>query len=143
MLSLETIGAILAGLGLAALTIVTAPTVLTATVMIAGVAVSLGLLWVLGRLAVWAAGRARGLTRGALKLGLANLAGPRSAARTATPAIGLGIALLCAVVLIQSSLLAQVSAVAPKTAPAVVFTEIPAGRAQAFDAVVAAAMGPH
>jgi putative ABC transport system permease protein len=140
-LSPETVGAVLAGLGLAALTIVTAPTVLTATVMIAGVAVSLGLLWILGRLAVWAAGRVRGLTRGALKLGLANLAGPRSAARTATPAIGLGIALLSAVVLIQSSLLAQVSAVAPKTAPAVVFTEIPADRVQAFDAEVSAAMG--
>ena len=138
----ETIGAILAGLGLAGLTLLTAPTVLTAAVMIVGVAVALGLLWALGRLAVWAAGRTRGLTRGALKLGLANLAGPRSAARTATPAIGLGIALLSAVVLIQSSLLAQVSAVAPKTAPAVVFTEIPAARASAFDAEVAATMGP-
>ena len=137
----ETFGAILAGLGLAALTILTAPTVLTASVMIAGVAVSLGLLWILGRLAVLAAGRVRRFTRGPLKLGLANLAGPRSAARTATPAIGLGVALLSAVVLIQSSLLAQVSAVAPKTAPAVVFTEIPAERSGAFDAEVAAAMG--
>jgi len=141
-LGLETVGAMLAGLGLAALTLLTAPTVLTAAVMIAGVTVSLGLLWLLGRLAVWAAGRARGLARGALKLGLANLAGPRSAARTATPAIGLGIALLSAVVLIQSSLLAEVGAVAPRTAPAVVFTEIPADRAGAFDAEVAAAMGP-
>jgi putative ABC transport system permease protein len=137
----ETIGAILAGLGLAGLTLLTAPTVLTAVVMIAGVAIALGLLWVLGRIAVWAAGRMRGLTRGALKLGLANLAGPRSAARTATPAIGLGVALLTTVVLIQSSLLAQVSAVAPKTAPAVVFTEIPGGSAAAFDAAVSAGMG--
>lgn len=141
-LGLETVGAVLAGLGLAALTILTAPTPLTASVMIAGVAVSLGLLWILGRLAVWAAGRARGLTRGALKLGLANLAGPRSAARTATPAIGLGVALLSAVVLIQSSLLAEVGAVAPRTAPAVVFTEIPGDRAGAFDAEVARAIGP-
>jgi putative ABC transport system permease protein len=76
-----------------------------------------------------------------LKLGLANLAGPRSAARTATPAIGLGLAILSAVVLIQSSLLAEVDAVAPNTAPAVVFTEIPADRAEAFDAEVARAMG--
>jgi putative ABC transport system permease protein len=138
----ETFVAILAGLGLAALTIATAPTPLTAAFMIIGVAVSLGLLWALGRGAAAAAGRVRGLTRGALKLGLANLAGPRSAAKTATPAIGLGIALLSAVVLIQSSLLAEVSAVAPKTAPAVVFTEIPAAGAAAFDADVAQAMGP-
>jgi putative ABC transport system permease protein len=138
----ELVGAIAAGLGLAALAIFTAPTPLTASVMIAGVAASLGLLWVIGRFAVWAAGRLRGLTRGAVRLGLANLAGPRSAARTATPAIGLGVALLTTIVLIQSSLLAQVSAVAPKTAPAVVFTEIPAGRAPAFDAEVGVEAGP-
>ena len=137
----ETIIAALAAVALGALTILTAPTPLTAAIMIAGVAVSLGLLWVLGRGAVAAAGRVRGLTRGALKLGLANLAGPRSAAKTATPAIGLGIALLSAVVLIQSSLLSEVQAVAPKTAPAVVFTEIPAAGGAAFDAEVRQAMG--
>ena len=139
---LETVGAVLAGLGLAALTLVTAPTPMMAAGMIAGVAVALGLLWLLGRGAVMLAARLRGPTRGALRLGLATLAGPRSAARTATPAIGLGIGLLSAVVLIQSSLLAEVRSAAPKSAPAVVFTEIPADRAAAFDAEVAQAMGP-
>jgi len=139
---LETVGAIVAGLGLAALTILTAPTPLMASIMIAGVAVSLGLLWALGRGAVWVSGRFRGLTRGPLRLGLANLAGPRSAARTATPAIGLGIALMSAIVLIQSSLLNEVAIAAPKAAPAVVFTEIPPDRADAFDAEVARDAGP-
>ncbi|HEY2661704.1 MAG TPA: FtsX-like permease family protein [Caulobacteraceae bacterium] len=139
--SLETVGAVLAGLGLAGLTLVTAPTVLMASLMIAGVAIALGLLWLLGWVAVWTASRVRGRTRGALRLGLANLAGPRSAARTATPAIGLGVALLSAVVLIQSSLLDQVRAVAPKTAPAVVFTEIPGDRTAAFDRAVGAVLG--
>ena len=138
----ETIGAVLAGLGLAGLTVATAPTPVMALVMIAGVAVALGLLWGLGRVAVLIAARVRGATRGALRLGLANLSGPRSAARTATPAIGLGVGLLSAVVLIQSSLLAEVSTAAPKSAPAVVFTEIPADRSAAFDAEVARAMGP-
>ncbi|MDR3509333.1 MAG: oxidoreductase [Caulobacteraceae bacterium] len=140
--SLEAVGAILAALGLAALTVVTAPTPVMAGIMIAGVAVSLGLLWGLGRLAVRAAGRLRGRLRGALRLGLANLAGPRSAARSATPAIGLGIALLTAVILIQSSLLGQIRAVAPRTAPAVIFTEIPTGRDAAFDQAVSAVIGP-
>ncbi|MDP3489582.1 MAG: FtsX-like permease family protein, partial [Phenylobacterium sp.] len=63
-----------------------------------------------------------------------------SAARTATPAIGLGVALLSAIVLIQSSLLAQVSVVAPTTAPSLVFTEIPGERTAAFDAVIAKAL---
>ena len=134
---IETIGAVAAGLGLAGLTILTAPTPLMAGIMIMGVAAALAALWGLGLGAVRLAGRVRGYAKGPLKLGLANLAGPRSAARTATPAIGLGVALLSAVVLIQSSLLDEVRAVAPKTAPAVVFTEIPGDRAAAFDALVA------
>lgn len=139
---LETIGAVLSGLGLAALAVATAPTPLAAAIMIAGVAVAFGLLSALGRAAAWSAGRARRLTHGPIKLGLANLAGPGSAAKTATPAIGLGVALLACVVLIQSALLAQVSDVAPRNAPSMVFTEIPADRAAAFDAAVASVMGP-
>jgi putative ABC transport system permease protein len=46
------------------------------------------------------------------------------------------------VVLIQSALLAQVSDVAPRNAPSMVFTEIPADRAPAFDATVAGVAGP-
>ncbi len=139
---LETIAAVVSGLGLAALAVATAPTPMAAGIMIAGVAVAFGLLSALGRLAAWIAGKVRVLTRGPAKLGLANLAGPRSAARTATPAIGLGVALLACVVLIQSALLAQVSDVAPRTAPAMVFTEIPGDRASAFDATVAGVTGP-
>ncbi|MEO7027734.1 MAG: FtsX-like permease family protein, partial [Caulobacteraceae bacterium] len=62
-------------------------------------------------------------------------------ARNAAAALGLGVALLAAVVLIQSSLLSEVAAKAPQSAPSVVFTGIPAGRAPAFDAAVAAAFG--
>jgi putative ABC transport system permease protein len=139
-LSLETLGAVLAGAGLAALSVATAPTPLSAAIMIAGVAVSFAILWALGRAAAWGAGRARRLSRGPAKLGLANLAGPRSAARTASPAIGLGVALLACVVLIQSALLAQITTTAPRTAPAMVFTEIPGSQAAAFDAEVAKVM---
>jgi len=96
------------------------------------VAVAFGLLWAFGWGGAKLAGRLRGGTRGALRIALANLAGPRSAARTAAPAIGLGFALLAAVVLIQSSLLRQISVTAPQTAPALVFTQIPAERAEAF-----------
>ncbi|USQ95376.1 ABC transporter permease [Caulobacter sp. RL271] len=138
----EAIGAVVAGAGLAALAVVTAPSPLAAAIMIAGVAIAFGLLSALGRIAARGAGRARRLTRGPGKLGLANLAGPNSAAKTASPAIGLGVALLSWVVLIQSALLAQVSDVAPRTAPAMVFTEIPADRAAAFDAAVADVIGP-
>lgn len=140
-LSFETVGAALAAAGLAALSILTAPTPLTALLMIGGVGTSFLLLWWLGRLAARAAGRLRRRARGAARMGLANLAGPQSAASTAAPAIGLGVGLLAAVVLIQSSLLRQVAEVAPRTAPAIVFTEVPGARVADFDRVVAQAFG--
>jgi len=136
----EAIGAGLSALALAALAIITAPTKAAAAGMIAGTVVAFGLLWLLGLGAASAAGRLRGLSGGSVRLGLANLSGPRSAARTASPAIGLGIALLSAVVLIQSSLLGQITNVAPKTAPSMVFTEIPHDKIPAFDTVVARVM---
>jgi putative ABC transport system permease protein len=138
----ELVGAVLCAGGLAAVAILTAPSRPMAAIMIGGVALSFAILWGLGRLGAWLAGRARKAARGAARLGLANLAGPGSAARTASPAVGLGVALLAAVVLIQSSLLSQVREVAPKTAPSLVFTEIPADAGPRFDAEVAAALGP-
>lgn len=137
----EMIGAILAALGLGGLAIITAPTPMAASIMIAGVAASFGVLWAFGWGAARLAGRLRSGTHGSMRIALANLAGPRSAARTAAPAIGLGVALLAAVVLIQSSLLRQISVIAPQTAPALVFTEIPGDRLAAFDAEIARGYG--
>lgn len=134
--------ALAAALGLAALAVLTAPTRLAAALMIGGVALAFALLWLLGRLAVLLAGRLRELFSGPVRMGLANLAGPRSAARMGAPAIGLGVALLAAVVLIQSSLISEVRVTAPRAAPALVFTEIPGDRVQAFDDVVQAIIGP-
>jgi putative ABC transport system permease protein len=137
----ELIGAVLAAMGLAGLAVVTAPTPLAAAIMIGGVAVAFLVLFAIGLAATKAAGALRAFTSGPVRVGLANMAGPRSAARTAAPAIGLGVALLAAVVLIQSSLIAEVTIAAPKAAPALVFTEIPGDQAAAFDAAVARAFG--
>lgn len=137
----EIVGAGIAAAGLAVLAFVAAPNALSAGIMIAGVTASFVVLSLLGLGAVQLASALRGLAKGAARLAVANLAGPGSAARSAAPAIGLGIALLSCVVLIQSSLLRQVTDVAPKSAPAVVYTEIPGERAEAFDAVIASAFG--
>ncbi|HEX6865631.1 MAG TPA: FtsX-like permease family protein [Caulobacteraceae bacterium] len=137
----ELIAAGVAALGLAGLAVITAPTPLSAAIMMAGVAASFAALWGLGRGAATLAGRLRRFARGPIRIGLANLAGPHSAARNAAPAIGLGVALLAAVVLIQSSLLAQVSDVAPRTAPAMVFTDIPGERVAEFDEAIRQAFG--
>ncbi|WP_428155041.1 ABC transporter permease [Brevundimonas sp.] len=140
VLGVELIFAVLAAIGLAGLALWTAPSKLAAAALIGGTVVAFALLWLLGRTAAALAGRLRRHVGGAVRLGLANLAGPRSAARTASPAIGLGVALLAMVVLIQSSLLGQITEVAPRSAPSVVFTEIPADRGAAFDAAVAKVM---
>jgi putative ABC transport system permease protein len=140
-LGVESGAALLSALALACLAVATAPTRVAAAAMIAGVAAGFAILWIIGITAAVLAGNLRGFTSGTLRMALANLAGPRSAARTAAPAIGLGVALLSAVVLIQSSLLAEVSDVAPRTAPALVFTEIPAGAGPAFDAAVSRSFG--
>ena len=86
-------------------------------IMIAGVAAAFVALWVARtarRLARRAAARPAARAR-AHRPGQPRR--PRSAARTASPAIGLGVALLAAVVLIQSSLLAEVKDVAPEHRP--------------------------
>ena len=139
---IELAGAILAALGLVVLTIVTAPTAVTAVVMVAGVAFSFGALWAIGVGAATTAGRLRSFASGPARIGLANLAGPGSAARTASPAIGLGVALLVTVVLVQSSLIRQVRTVAPNTAPGLIFTQIPDDRAKDFDIELARSLGP-
>ena len=141
-LGLETFGAGVAAAGLIALTVLSAPTKLTAVVMVAAVATAFAALWALGRGAAAVAGRLRRMFRGPLRIGLANLAGPRSAARSASPAIGLGVALLVTVVLVQSSLLGQIRTVAPNSAPSLIFTQIPGERAGAFDAELARSLGP-
>ncbi|HEY1426057.1 MAG TPA: FtsX-like permease family protein [Caulobacteraceae bacterium] len=137
----EVAGALIAAAALAWLAVATAPTRLAAAIMIGGVVGAFVLLFLIGLAAARAAGVLRRLTAGPARIGLANLAGPHSAARTAAPAIGLGVALLAAVVLIQSSLIAEVTVAAPKAAPAMVFTEIPGDRAAVFDAAVARAFG--
>ena len=128
-------------LGLVALTVFTAPTLVVAAAMMAAVAIAFVLLLGIGRAATAMASRLRGLARGSARLGLANLGGPGSAARTATPAIGLGVALLAAILLIQSSLLSEVTDAAPQAAPSLILTEIPADRATEVDALMTRAMG--
>ena len=124
------------------MTVVTAPSPEVAGVMLAGVLAGFAVLWLVGQTATWIAGRLRRFSSGAVRIGLANLSGPGSAARTASPSIGFGVALLTTVVLIQSSLLSEVRDVAPNTAPSLVFTQIAPERALAFDADIAAVLGP-
>lgn len=113
------------------------------TAMLAGAALLAFLaLTALGRAVQWLARRAAHGARGLWRLALSGLGGPASLAPSAAPALGLGVALLCALAQAQANLVEQVEQTAPAKAPSIVFTEIPASQAEAFDAVLAAAIGP-
>jgi putative ABC transport system permease protein len=94
-----------------------------AYVVLAGAAV------IVKRLARRAARRARGY----LRLALANLGGPGSLAPTVAPALGLGLALLTLVAVVQTNLLGQIRDTAPANAPSLIFRQIPADDVAAFD----------
>ena len=64
-------------------------------------------------------------TRGYLRLALANLGGPGSLAPVVAPALGLGLALMSLVAVVQTNLLGQLRDTAPANAPSVIFRQIP------------------
>ncbi len=84
---------------------------------------------------------ARAAARGARGYGrivLSSLGGPGSLAPIVAPALGLGLALLTLVSVVETNLIGQVRDTAPANAPAVIFRQIPGGEeAEAFDALMA------
>ncbi len=105
--------------------------------LLAGAGVAYGILvgaaLLVKRAAHWASKRARGYMR----LALANLGGPGSLAPVVAPALGLGLALMSLVAVIQTNLLGQLRDTAPANAPSVIFRQIPHDAAAEFDAVIA------
>ncbi len=86
----------------------------------------------------WIARRLSRVARGYARLALANLGGPGSLAPTIAPALGLGLALLTLVAVVQLNLLGQIRDTAPANAPAIIFRQVPGADAEAFDALLKA-----
>ncbi|MEL6363109.1 MAG: FtsX-like permease family protein, partial [Pseudomonadota bacterium] len=86
----------------------------------------------------WVARRSLPAARGFGRLVLSNLAGPGSLAPTIAPALGLGLALLVFVVVIQANIIKQVKETAAANLPALFITQIPQSQATQFDAVIEA-----
>lgn len=132
----ELVAAVLAGSGFALVAILASPAKMITLMLLGGAALAFalfaGLSFALMALARTLARRSSGLTR----MVFASLGGPGSAARTAGPALGLGFALLALVVLVQSNLVRQIGAIAPKTSPSLVLAQIPADQTGALDALV-------
>ncbi len=74
--------------------------------------------------------------RGYLRLALANLGGPGSLAPVVAPALGLGLALMSLVAVVQTNLLGQLRDTAPANAPSVIFRQVPHEDAAEFDAMM-------
>jgi putative ABC transport system permease protein len=85
------------------------------------------------RLAGWGARR----TRGYVRLALANLGGPGSLAPVVAPALGLGLALMVLVSVVQTNLLGQLRDTAPANAPSIIFRQIPHQDVAEFDVLMA------
>ena len=80
--------------------------------------------------------RASSHVRGRLRLVLASLGGPGSLAPIVAPALGLGLALLTLITVVQENLLGQLRDTAPDEAPSIIFRQIPARDAAPFDAMM-------
>ena len=74
--------------------------------------------------------------RGYLRLVLSNLGGPGSLAPVVAPALGLGLALMTLVAVVQTNLLGTLKDTAPANAPSVIFRQIPHADVDAFDALM-------
>lgn len=112
----------------------------TAMLVAAAIAAFVVLLG-LGKLVQWLAKNGARRAQGLMRLALSGLGGPQSLAPAAAPALGLGVALLCALAQAQANLVEQVERTAPQRAPSVVYTEIPAAETAEFDQTVFRAVG--
>lgn len=138
---LEQAAGALALLGLATVFALTSPDPVFAAALCAGALVAFVGFYGLGKAAQWLAGALAHRASGPWRLALAGVGGPGSLAPAALPALGLGLALLAGLGQVQSNLVTQVRDTAPARAPSILFTEIPADRATAFDQTVARALG--
>ena len=129
---------IAAGAGLALVIVATMGSVepLMVLGLLAGAGVAylllVGAAFAVKRLAGWGARH----TRGYVRLALANLGGPGSLAPVVAPALGLGLALMVLVSVVQTNLLGQLRDTAPANAPSIIFRQIPHQDVAEFDALM-------
>ncbi|MEO1662916.1 MAG: FtsX-like permease family protein [Pseudomonadota bacterium] len=134
----ERVGSVLAALALVTVAIFTSTTPMITGLLLAGS----GAAWLLflGTASAirWMARRSLPAARGFGRLVLSNLGGPGSLAPTVAPALGLGLALLVFVVVIQANIVRQVKETAAANLPALFITQIPQAQVTQFDALIEA-----
>lgn len=126
---------------LASLTIATASDRFFAYWFVAGALATLGLLRLAAWLTIGAARRVGRPTNPNLRLVLANLARRHSLVPSVMTSLGLGLAVLVAVALIEANMTRQVSEQLPERAPAFFFLDIQPDQTEAFDRAVTEVAG--
>ncbi|MEL6727180.1 MAG: FtsX-like permease family protein [Pseudomonadota bacterium] len=133
---LERVLAACAAAGLAAVAIFTSATPVITGALLAGS----GAAWLMflgtAGLIRFSARRALPAARGFRRLTLSNLGGAGSLAPKVAPTLGLGLALLVFVVLVQANLVRQVKETASANLPALFITQIPQAQVEQFDALM-------
>ncbi|MFO1247771.1 MAG: FtsX-like permease family protein [Alphaproteobacteria bacterium] len=125
-----------AGLGVAVLTLLVAPSPVFAAEFLVGAVASLALLRLLAeglRRAIKALPRPRSPL---VRLAFANLVRPGAATGGVVTALGLGLTLLATVTLLNSTINAQVAGALPARAPSFFFIDIQPAEAEAFDRTI-------
>jgi len=125
-----------AALGIAALTLIVAPSPVFAAEFLVGAAAALALLRLLAeglRRAIQAMPRPRSPL---VRLAFANLVRPGAATGGVVTALGLGLTLLATVTLLNATINAQVAGALPARAPSFFFIDIQPGETAAFDRTV-------
>ncbi len=104
-----------------------------------GAALSFFIFWGLGKFVQIGARILRPRLSGFAGQAVAGLAGLGSLAPRSAPALGLGAALLFALVQIQSNLISQIEDIAPQNVPSMVLFQVPLDKVEAVDRAVEAA----
>jgi putative ABC transport system permease protein len=125
-----------AGIGIAALTLVLAPSPVFAAEFLAGSVAVLVLLRLLAEGLRRAIGKMPRPRSPLVRLAFANLVRPGAATGGVVTALGLGLTLLATVTLLNATINAQVAGALPARAPSFFFVDIQPGEADAFDHVV-------
>ncbi len=103
---------------------------------LAGTAVSFIVLWALGQLLIWAMKKAPRIGRPEFRLAINNIHRPGSPAPSVMLSLGLGLALIVTLALIDNNLSRELKANIPDRAPSFFFVDIQPNQVDAFTATV-------
>lgn len=136
---LERVLALIVGAVFVAVAVLLSQSPVVAGVLLGFAVIVFVLLWIAAFALRLLARQLSRIASGGWRIALTQLGGPGSVAPIAAPALGLGLALLSLVTLVQHNLVTQIRDTAPANLPGMAFVMIPGNQVEDFDLVAAAA----